>query len=279
MSRQNKRAATRWRAVFVASITILVLALCALVLILFSYFYGQKQYDDLKKYIDVSDKSLSDMTIDWEALRAINPDIVGWIYIPDTVVSYPIVWKSGDSSYYLTHNFNNRSSLFGAEYGCIFLSGDNREDFSDNSNFIYGHNMYNGTVFSVFSDNQGNSEWFNSHRTIFILTPTNNYKCETYAQNKVDGSATNIAYSSFSTQEELSNYVDERRSNSIVTASPTGEASENMTKLFSFSTCSSPDSNKRIITFSSSVESSKDREILSVKDAENVTNDLRSRIE
>ncbi len=254
---------------------LLVISAIALSLIFYSYYDGQRQYDELKQYVNIGDE----IVIDWDALKAINPDLVGWIYMPDTVISYPIVWKQFDNDYYLTHNFNNQSSIFGAEYGCIFLSGQNRSDFSDNSNFIFGHNMYNGTIFSVFSDNQGNSEWFNSHRKIYILTQQGNYTCETYAQNKVNQSRSDIAYSSFASAEALTNYVEERRADSIVEADPLGEDSNNMTKLFSFSTCSSPDSSNRIITFASSIDFSNSINSFTDEDFQNVTNDTFARIE
>ena len=37
--------------------------------------------------------------IDFAALKQINPDIVGWIYIPDTNIDYPILMGENDSFY------------------------------------------------------------------------------------------------------------------------------------------------------------------------------------
>ena len=38
--------------------------------------------------------------IDFEALKSINPDIVGWIQIPGTVIDYPVCWRANDNEYY-----------------------------------------------------------------------------------------------------------------------------------------------------------------------------------
>lgn len=217
--------------------------------LLSTYYTGQKVYDDLHSYTDIEAKQLGDVTIDWDSLRAINPDIVGWVYVPDTVISYPVVWKADDNSYYLTHNFNNQSTQFGAEYGCIFLSGNNKSDWTNNSNFVFGHNMWNGQIFSVFSDNQGNSDWFNSHRQIYIFTPEGNYSLTTYAQIKVSGMADDIVYTSFGSAKDMGEYVDQVKAQSIVTPSPAAKATSEMSRLFTFSTCSSPDDDMRIITY------------------------------
>lgn len=252
---KNRKKVKFWKFIFAISLLIFLIAASLLGYLIWSYHSGQAAYDELEQYADVKASTLSDMKIDWDALSKINPDVVGWLYIPDTVISYPIVWKQGDNNYYLHHNFNNKSTQFGAEYGCIFLSGLNSSDFSDSCNFIFGHNMYNGKVFSVFSDNQGKSEWFNEHREVFLLTKTYNYRLQTFCQNKVSGSRDDIAYSSFSSDEAMNNYINERKNTSIVSANPAGADTEKIDKFFAFSTCSSPDSENRIITYASISES------------------------
>lgn len=240
--------------IFKIALVVFLIAAGVLVYLFGTYYYGQKQYDDLKSFTDIEAKTLGDVTIDWDALSEINPDIVGWVYVPDTVISYPIVWKKDDNAYYLNHNFNNKSTQFGAEYGCIFLAGTNNKDWSDNSNFVFGHNMWNGSVFSVFSDEQGNSNWFNKHRLIYVFTPQGNYALQTYAENKVDESAKNIFYSTFPTTSSLQEYVDTRKAESIVTPDPPAKETAKIDRLFTFSTCSSPDDDKRIVVFSDVLE-------------------------
>ena len=58
--------------------------------------------------------------IDWDELQSINPEIVGWIYINDTKIDYPVLWHKGDdmySQYYLNHNYKGDWD----SYGTIFL--------------------------------------------------------------------------------------------------------------------------------------------------------------
>ena len=78
--------------------------------------------------------SLADFTVDWDALKAINPDTVGWIYIPGTVVNYPIV-QAADDEKYLTHDFKGSEGWI-ATFGAIFLAAENSSDFSDPNNII-----------------------------------------------------------------------------------------------------------------------------------------------
>ena len=37
--------------------------------------------------------------VDFQALREINPDIVGWLYCEDTVINYPVVQTNNNSKY------------------------------------------------------------------------------------------------------------------------------------------------------------------------------------
>ena len=56
-------------------------------------------------------QALKDM--DFSALRQQNPDVLGWILIPGTRVSYPVV-QGTDNSYYLDHTWRGGKNSVGA---------------------------------------------------------------------------------------------------------------------------------------------------------------------
>ncbi len=242
-----------WRVVFWVALVVLVMSLAALAAIGFSYWSGQRAYDDIASEnfsapSDVSGATLADFSVNWDALRAVNPDVVAWVYIPDTDVSYPIVHRDGDDSHYLTHDFNgNTRNVIGAEYGCVMLSGENAGDFSDAVNVIYGHNMANGSMFALlarFTD----SATFNAHRTFYLLTPAGNYELTSFAVDRVPGSSTDIVIPN---PGDVTAYVQARLDASTVTPDPAAPAASEIDKVFVFSTCDAPDNSYRIITFCS----------------------------
>ena len=101
--------------------------------------------------VDVSDEEIDvEVGIDWDALFAINPNVVGWIYVPDTGISYPIV-QGRDNERYLWHTFQGIRNNSGA----IFMDYLNAPDFSDPLTLIYGHNMQSGSMFAPLHDWQG----------------------------------------------------------------------------------------------------------------------------
>lgn len=242
-----------WRVVFWVALVVFVLSLAALAAIGFSYWSGQRAYDDIASEnfsapSDVSGATLADFSVNWGALRTVNPDVVAWVYIPDTDVSYPIVHRDGDDSHYLTHDFNgNTRNVIGAEYGCVMLSGENAGDFSDAVNVIYGHNMANGSMFALlarFTD----SATFNAHRTFYLLTPAGNYELTSFAVDRVPGSSTDIVIPN---PGDVTAYVQARLDASTVTPDPAAPAASEIDKVFAFSTCDAPDNSYRIITFCS----------------------------
>jgi len=74
--------------------------------------------------------------IDFDALRAENPDIYAWLEIPDTGVQAPVCFRKGDNTFYLDHDSSRASSGSGA----VFTEDYNKTDFSDPVTVIYGHN-------------------------------------------------------------------------------------------------------------------------------------------
>lgn len=120
---------------------------------------------------------------DWASLQAENPDIIAWVYVPDTEISFPVV-QGVDNAFYLNHTtkkeYNNR--------GSIFLDFRAQSDFSDDNSIIYGHSVEGGGMFTNIKY-YSEASFFEAHPVFYLLTPSMNYECEimTYAKAK-DGS-------------------------------------------------------------------------------------------
>jgi sortase B len=85
------------------------------------------------------ERGLPRIGIDFDALLLINPDTVGWIKIPDTVISYPVV-QTTDNSKYLKTSFGG----YYAKTGTPFVDKDNDLQTLDTNTIIHGHNMGTG---------------------------------------------------------------------------------------------------------------------------------------
>ena len=59
--------------------------------------------------------------INFRALQEVNPDVIGWIYRPDTTINYPVV-QGDDNAYYLKHLADGTEN----RNGCPFLDVQNR---------------------------------------------------------------------------------------------------------------------------------------------------------
>lgn len=257
---RGKRGSSRkggpWRIVFWAALVVLVASLLALGVVAFSYWQGQDAYDSVAEEVftppsDIDGAALSDLEVDWDALLAINPDTVGWIYIPGTAVNYPIVHTT-DNETYLTHDFQG-SQGWVATFGSIFLAAENVGDFSDENNLVYGHHLNNGSMFASLADFD-DSTHFNEHRTIYILTPQGNYRLTTFSL--VHCAADDpLAQVAFSDDAERTSYVQDKIDRSVVVADPVAPVAADITHMFAFITCDNLPANGRYVLFASVAES------------------------
>lgn len=101
--------------------------------------------------------------INLEALQKVNSDVQGWIAIPGTKLSYPIV-QGKDNAYYLKRNWKKEDSISGS----IFLESTNSSDFSDFHTLIYGHRMRDGSMFGVLKNYQ-NPDFWREHPRIYLV--------------------------------------------------------------------------------------------------------------
>ena len=155
--------------------TKLVLLLCIVIVTITLYLIAMS-YIEKRNSINGNEELIqevvnSDTTeIDWNKLKEINPDIVGWIIVPGTNINYPIL-KTNNDLYYLTHTYEKEYN----KNGSIIITDENTNLFNDNEISIYGHNMRNGNMFSILK-NYMDSNFFTSHQKLYIYTPECDYE-------------------------------------------------------------------------------------------------------
>ena len=73
-----------------------------------------------------------------------NPDLVGWITVPDTRVDYPVVQRPKELDYYLYRDFYGKRD----SHGCIYVR-EACDVFAPSDNVtMYGHRMNDKTMFA-----------------------------------------------------------------------------------------------------------------------------------
>lgn len=242
-----------WRVVFVVSLVVLIAALIGLGAIAFQYLSQQRAYDDLEQYASLSDsgnKTLAELSVDWDSLQAINPDIVAWIYIPNSPINYPVV-QGSDNEEYLHKAFDGSTGWL-ASAGTIFLDSANAADFSDRNSALYGHHMNDGSMFASLSNWQNNDE-FNAHRDIYVLTPQGNYRLKTFALVKTTGDDA-LVQTNFSSDESYLSYIQDKLDRSVTTQEGEVLSAADIRQSMLFSTCEYSQADGRAVLFAAVVE-------------------------
>lgn len=120
---------------------------------------------------------LADVRLD--SLREINTDVLAWIVIPDTVLSYPVV-QCSDNQYYLNRTWQNKRSSVGA----IFMDCECPPDFSGFNTIIYGHRMNNESMFGLLKSYE-NEDFWREHPVIYVITDDSVNTYEVFAAFEV----------------------------------------------------------------------------------------------
>lgn len=253
---------------------IIVFGVCSC--LIFNYFFenyqNKKNYDNLKNiYLDNSGTDTLQSTEETEDveylsflsgaenLLSINPDTVGYISIPDTQISYPVVQLKGDeeegNEYYLEHDFYKENSKAGA----IFLDWRNSFDYavdgkkaeaiSDNL-IIYGHEMANEAMFGTLKYYKDNYEYYGKHPVIHLNSNYKEYQYKIFGvciTNAEESSGEVFQYFNqinFNTSEEFYNYVNGVKKRSLILNDVDVKYGD---KLLTLSTCNGMFDDARLI--------------------------------
>lgn len=175
------------RTIMTVLLVLFIGSISAIVFILKQYRDDEKVYvqaverfvlenDDGNEAEDGMEEETAPITVDFEALKAVNEDVIGWIYCEDTVIDYPVL-RGSDNDYYLHHTYDRKSGVSGS----IFVDTNNRPGFVDSNTVIYGHHMKNKSMFATIS-NWAEQEYYEEHPVMWLLTPEQDYKIVLFSE-------------------------------------------------------------------------------------------------
>ena len=116
--------------------------------------------------------------IDFASLQEQNPDIYGWLRIPNTEFDFPLVQRQGDDSFYLTHNSDGEEDPAGA----IFTeSAYNSADMEDPVTVAYGHQMHAGTMFGKLQETYSQENALEDYGEVIVYLPEKELHYQVFA--------------------------------------------------------------------------------------------------
>ena len=160
---------------------------------------GGEQATDINGNKIVNSKDQVAWKYDFEALKNMNTDAVGWIK-QDNIISYPIV-AGTDNDYYLTHNAAHKENKAGAIFVDYRITGG----MESNNCIIYGHNMLNNSMFGSLIK-YSNKSYFKEHPTFDVYIGETGYRYYVFATYETDEIGDTYSYN-FETDEEFENYI------------------------------------------------------------------------
>ena len=202
---------------------------------------------------------------DWDALKAINDEIVGWIRIDDTRIDYPVVEHPGDDQYdqyYLYRTYKKEWSV----YGTCFIDYRSTDSVNSKNVIIHGHNMNDGSMFHSlmdYGDLWGDLDYYKKHPIITFNTPEGDAKWKIISVFKTNtlyahGEFFNYMQGEFGSDAEFMNFVYNCRIRSVFNTPVMVNEND---QLLTLSTCSYEFSNFRTVVVARKVRENESNDI------------------
>ena len=235
----------------VIALGVFVFSGCKIYEILSSRYMAKEHYKSYDEFVVVSTEETKateatekkkksnvkcDIKIDFDSLKKKYPNAVGWIYMKDTVINYPVM-QTTDNSYYLTRLPDTTINASGS----IYADYRNTEPMAEDNYIIYGHNMKNGSMFGVLNKFRY-SDFYNSHSYFYYLTPDKTYKVNILAG--CDMNVNGEIYATGFSADKKNELVNELIGKSAFTPKKKYKKTD---KLITLSTCSNSANNVRFV--------------------------------
>ncbi len=202
---------------------------------------------------EVSEDGNAPSTQNWDALKKINKEIVGWITLDGTKIDYPVLEHKGDnaySQYYLNRTYKKSYS----SYGSVFIDYRSKESVKSKNVILHGHNIRDGSMFNAlmgYGDLKGNLNFYKKHPVIEFNTPEADgqykiisvFKTSTLYEHD-NGEFFNYMQGSFLSDAEFMNYVYNVRIRSMINCPVMVNEDD---QLLTLSTCSYEFTNFRTV--------------------------------
>ena len=209
--------------------------------------------------------AVDDEGINWEKLKDINEEIVGWIQINDTEIDYPVLWHKGDdlsSQFYLNHNYKAEYD----SYGSIFLDYRCTKGTDSKNTIMHGHHMNDGSMFGNlmnYGGTSGNLDFYKEAPTIRFDTPKakGTYKIISIFKTNTlssQGEFFNYMIGNFQNEKDFMNYVYNVRIRSLINCPVTVNEDD---ELITLSTCSYEFTNFRTVVVARRVRIGEDPKV------------------
>lgn len=150
------------------------------------------------------------LEVNFDNLKKINSDTVGWIKVEGTKINYPFV-HTDNNEYYLKHTFDKSSN----KKGWVFLDYRNDIDNLSKNNVLYAHGLVNNQMFGSMRKTL-NSSWYknkNNH-VITVATPNGNQKWQVFSSYTIEPESYYIT-TSFGSDEEFGKFIETIKSRSV----------------------------------------------------------------
>ena len=165
--------------------------------------------------------------IDFDSLREVNPDIVGWLFYESTNINYPIV-QGKDNDYYLHITFEGTWSVGGT----LFVDAVTEDPFNQFNTIVYGHHMQDHSMFGDLKELK-DRKYYEEHPQLELITPEGKYHLKICAFLN-QPSDSEIYMTNFSGEENKQKYIDLING---VASYTTGEEMTTEDRLVVLSTC------------------------------------------